>query len=373
MDEKQEEAVRELKQQLRELEDALSAQEKLLQDRSQRMASISLSVADAERALEEGEEELQEAQVQLEDVLTENRIARTERRRLQTTSESRLPREEYVQGLSEADAGLKEMQGQDQSLVAQVESLSGSAEGADARRRLTLVSLISMLDELQTSLSRNHQRVPPEEDARAREVLKAIRELSRERERAIAYCVRRKRDLADVIELKKQRANELILDSQRNLSSLVEGQEKAALGVVERIQAERKALREEVENVKNANQRLWDALRDTKYSSDSLQAGESKREASISASDALRGSAAAEEEKEHLREQLRLFEAKRTKLQRMIDELRTNVNMEMEKHATKLRDLKREIQAQQRESHRLEGENRKLKSLCDSLALTFEA
>ncbi|RNF09610.1 elks delta-like protein [Trypanosoma rangeli] len=374
MDEKQEEAVRVLKQQLQEIEDTLLAQEKLLQDRNQKMALVSVSVVDAEKALEESEEELREAQMQLENVVADNRIAHTELARLQTTSGDRLPRDEYVRELSEADSGLKEMEGQVQELVTQVESLSGgSASDVDARRQLTLVRLISMLDDLHTSLSRSLQRVPLEEDARAREVLKAIRELSRERERAIGYCLRKKREVADIIELKKQRANELTLDSRRKLSTLGEDHEKATLGVVEKIQAERKALREEVESVKSANQQLWDALRDTKYSSDFLQGGDSKREAAVSASDTLRRSADVEEEKNHLREQLKLFEVKRTKLQRMIEELRTNVNAEMEKHALKLRDLKHEIELQQRESHKLEGENRKLKSLCDSLAVTLEA
>ncbi|PBJ76953.1 hypothetical protein BCY84_07444 [Trypanosoma cruzi cruzi] len=373
MDDTQEEAVRELKKHLQELEDTLSAQEKILRNRSQKMASILVSVVDTERALDENADELRETQLQLENVVADNRIAHKERERIQTASDGCLPRDEYVRELSEADAGLKEKQGQVQDLVAQVESLNGSAESAEARRRLTLVSLITILDDLHTSLTRSIQRVPHEEDARARGVLRAIRELSRERERAIGYCVRKKREVTDVIELKKQRVNELALDLQKNLSVIVEDQEKSALSVVEKIQEERNALREEVESIKTANQRLWDVLRDTKYSSDSVQGGDSKREVAISANDALRITAGVEEEKEQLREQLKLFEAKRTKLQRLIEELRASINTNMEKHALKLRDLKREIQVQQYESHKLEGENRKLKSLCDSLAVTLEA
>ncbi|KEG13150.1 elks delta-like protein [Trypanosoma grayi] len=332
------------------------------------MAPLSLSVAEAENAIEESEEELRVVQEQLEDAVRDNRIAYTERQRVQKTSDNHLQREEYIGELSEADTGLKETMNQVDSLMDQVEALNETPQDVYSRRKLTLVSLISMLDDLHASLSRSVQRVSHEEDARARDVLKAIRELSRERERAFRYCFRKKRQIVGVINMKKQRTKELNLESQKNISVLRASQEMSTLSVVEKIQTERKALQNELESIRNANQRLWDALRDTKYSSDTVQSGEHKREAALSANDALHGYAAVDDEKDYLREQLKLFDAKKKKLRMMTEELRASMNVDAEKNALKLKDLKREVHFQQQESHRLEGENQKLKSLCDSLA-----
>ncbi|KAH9578235.1 hypothetical protein LSM04_008880 [Trypanosoma melophagium] len=371
MEERQIIAVRELRTQLQEIEDALAAQEKLLHERSQGMESLSLRVAEAVTSVEESERELKVVQEQLENAERENTVVRTERGRIPEIFENHLQRDTYVREISEADEGLREIQSQIESIGDQVEMLNGSSKDVDTRKRLTFVSLLSMLDKLHASLTRSVQRVLPEEDNRAREVLKAFRELSREREKAFGYCLRKKREIAAIIELKKQRANELVLDSQKNLSLLRENQEKKTLNVVEEIQAERKMLQEEIESIQSANQKLWDTLRHTKYSSDTVQSGDHKREAAVSANGALQGSPDLEIEKDHLREQLKLFHAKKNKLQRMTEELRSSMNNEMEKNAQKLRDLRREVHVQQRESNRIEEENRKLKSLCDSLVATL--
>lgn len=368
MDEGQHEGIKELKKHLQELDDALSLQERLLQERSQCAAALSQSVVEAEGAVNETEAELKVERGQLEDAVKNNRVARAGREGPGGIPVARLPRDEYMRELSEAEASLAGAKGRVHGLVDQVEALNEAAGDVDTRRRLTLVSLISMLDDLHASLSRSVEQGPRGEDARARVVFKAIRELSRERERAIGYCLRRKREMEDVIRLKKQRANELLCDARRNQSPLREDWEGTPLSVAEQIQTERNALQEEIESIKSANQRLWEALRDTKYSSDTLQTGDHKRETTISANDALHETAGVEGEKEHLREQLKLFDAKRTKLQRMTEELRASINAESEKHALKLRDLRREIEFQQRESHKIEQENQKLKSLCDSLA-----
>ncbi|ORC85498.1 uncharacterized protein TM35_000341100 [Trypanosoma theileri] len=371
MDERQIIAVRELRKQLQEIEDALAAQEKLLHGRNQGMATLSSRIAETTNSVEESEKELRVAQEHFEDAERENNVVRSERVRITQISENHLQRDIYVREISEADEGLREIQSQLESIGDQVEILNGTHEDANTRKRLTLVSLISMLDNLHASLTRSVQCVSYEEDNRAREVLKALRELSREREKAFGYCLRKKREVAAIIELKKQRTNELVLDSQKNLSLLRENQEKTTLGVVEEIQAERKMLQEEIESIQSANQKLWDTLRYTKYSSDTVQSGDHKREAAVSANDALQGSPDLEIEKDHLREQLKLFDAKKNKLHRMTEELRSSTNAEMEKKTQKLRDLRREVHVQQRESNKIEGESRKLKSLCDSLVASL--
>ncbi|CBH15915.1 uncharacterized protein TEOVI_000167700 [Trypanosoma equiperdum] len=371
MDAKQRESIEELKEQLRGLEEALLIQEKVMQQRNQVILSLSSSIADAENSIGESKEGLKKAEESLEEAIRSNTIAHTERLVLQEEATKYSERDEYLNELSEADAGLNAAEAQVKDLVIQINDLSREPQNKNALQRVTLVRLISMLNDLHASLKHSVQCVPHEEDNRAREVLKAIRELSRERERTFGHCLRKKREIMGVMELKKQRTDEILLESKKNVALLRDIHEKTTLDAVEKIQKERNLLQEELENIKRANQLLQDTLGSTECLCDTKGSDSASTPASISMNVASCQSTDVQKEREHLREYLRHLEEKVTQLRSTTDELRESVGSQMEKNTLKLKDLRHQVRSKQNETHRLENENRKLKSLCDSLASTL--
>nr|CCC93940.1 conserved hypothetical protein [Trypanosoma congolense IL3000] len=371
MDDNQKTSIKQLKQQLMELEQALLAQERLIQERTQKMQSLSTSIVETENSVEEGKEGLRTAEKVLKEAIQNNVIVRNERARLEEEAGRYMEHDEYMKRLSEADADLNEVETHIEGLVMQINNLSRTPNSGKALQRVTLVRLIAMLNDLHSSLQRSIQSVPHEEDNRAREVLKAIRELSRERERTYGHCLRKKREVMGVMELKKQKAEELLLESKRNIALLRDIHEETTLNTVEKIQKERRMLTEELENMKKTNMLLRDALSNAEFSRSADRGDTDKAQPSVWADAAPRCSA--DTQKEHLREHLKHLEDKVSQLKCTTDELRESMKSQMEKNTLKLKDLRHQVRSRQNETHRLENENRKLKSLCDSLASTLES
>ncbi|KAG8345546.1 hypothetical protein TRVL_03626 [Trypanosoma vivax] len=364
-----------LRKQYQELRDAISTQEQLVRERSQIVQSISSSVAEAENSLEESREGLKTTEALLEEAILNNRVARTERRRIQEEEvHDRLEHDEYVRELSETDVALNETESQIESLVNMIESVSKAPGDVATLRRVTLVRLVAMLDDLYESLRNSLGRVHQDEDDRAKEVLKAIRELSRERERAYGYCVRKKREITSMIELKQRRTNELLLESKKNIAVLHESQEKATLSIVGKIQVERDMLHAELEEIKNANQKLADLIRKREEADGALPDRARGAEGALLVCPTQNESCTtlAAQERARLREQLRALDDKRNELGRAADELRERMNSEMEKNTATLRELKLRVRMRKQEASKLENENRKLKALCDSMASALE-
>ncbi|EPY29574.1 elks delta-like protein [Strigomonas culicis] len=240
----------------------------------------------------------------------------------------------------------------------------------DAQKRLTVVRLMSMLDDLQNSLNEKISGPQGDEEARTQELLKIIQELTRSREQTLMLMSKKEREFQAIIQLKKKRVAELQSEASRNMNNLSQVNDSEILSVAQRIQRERRALMNELDKQAAANDRLADVMRDTKYAVD---CSTKDRKAVLSADEALGNSKDPEQEMLDLQERIANANLEKMKLIKKTEDIKRRTEVEADRYNEKMSQLKKEILVYQGECSRLETENKELKSLCDSMAVSLQS
>ncbi|EPY38355.1 elks delta-like protein [Angomonas deanei] len=239
----------------------------------------------------------------------------------------------------------------------------------DAQKRLTIVRLMSMLDELQNSLQDKVDGTTEEEEERPQELLKIIQELTRSRERTLSLVNKREREMKAIIELKKARAAELEVEADKNRDMLDQVNNDEILSVAQRIQKERRELIMQLKKEEEINNKLADTMKDVKYAAEKYP---KDRNAALSADEARGTSANPEKEMAELRKRITAADAERRRLTLKTQEMKTRTEDGAADYTEQMTQLKREILTYQTECTRLEKEYRDLQNLCDSIGQTLQ-
>lgn len=246
-----------------------------------------------------------------------------------------------------------------------------SEEDASVRKRLVVVRLVSMLDELQALVREKMNAVGAdgEDDSQAQDLFKAIQELSREREWALMMQNKKNKEVSEGIALKQQRIAELEKETQESGDVQQRNTDYELFSVAERIQLERRNTLDEIERIRETNDRLNDIIHETRYVASS---GAVNRDTVMSENAALGGSANPEDESKALREKIASAHAERRRLQIKNAVLKAEMNEDVEKYTAKMMQIQKEIGIYQEESSCVEAENQELKAICDALALNLQ-
>ncbi|KAG5490873.1 hypothetical protein JKF63_00995 [Porcisia hertigi] len=350
---------------LQQLEDSLMKREKMLQHKRQQSQTLNSDVVNAQLAAAAQEISREKANNAYRAASRTRQVL--ENAQTQTIQSPRSNREEYVSQLVAADDARKSVEAEIGEISSRIKELK--ERKVDAQKRLTVVRLMTMLDDLQNLLRKKVCGPSEGEETRVQELLKTVQELSRERERTIHLFSKKEREMVALIDLKQRRIEDLRNELTRNVNTYADSNSKELLTVAQRIQAERNKLLQEIERLEEANSRVADILMDTKYTAESAV---KDRETALSADEAMGGSANPEKESLKLRERIRRANAERRVYTMRTEEVQGRINNEMLRYQTQMSKLRKEILFYQDESLRFERENKNLKRLCDALAGSLE-
>lgn len=360
----QQQSINDLKRELRQLEESLMEREAALQRMRQQSRALNVQVADGCAAASAQEAARTAASVDYCNAARTKQLLENGQNR--NNQPSYTSREDYVDQLMESDESRKGVEADIRELSSYIKELR--EKKMDAQKRLTVVRLMSMLDDLQGLLKKKVFGPDGGEEARAQELLKAIQELSRERERALNLLFKKERETNALIDLKQRRIEELRNESSRNKCVYGDSNKVETRSVAERIQAERRQLLQEVERLEEANDRMTDALMDTKYTT---QSAVKDRDAALSGEAAMGASRNPEKESRRLRERIQKANADRLMYVKKTEEVQNSIDEHTAKYNARMSKLRREILFYQDECSRFERENQNLKTLCDTLAASI--
>ncbi|KAG5464554.1 hypothetical protein LSCM1_00745 [Leishmania martiniquensis] len=275
-------------------------------------------------------------------------------------------REEYVNQLMAADDATKSVEVDIGEISSRIKGLK--EKKVEAQKRLTVVRLMSMMDDLQNLLKKKVNGPSGGEETRAQELLKTLQELSRERERTIHLVAKKEREMAALIDLKKRRIKELRKEFTRNVKTYADSNSRELSNVAQRIQEEREHLLREIERLEEGNQKMKDALADTRFTAETAVRD---RGTALSAVTTMSVSANPERECMLLRERIQKANEERRMYMRKTEEVQADIDEEMLEYNEHMSRLRREISFYQDESTRFEKENNELKRLCDTLAMAL--
>lgn len=361
----QQQSIKDLKRELQQLEESLMEREQTLQRKRQQSQALNTQVADERAAAGAQEEARAAANADYRNAARTKQVLENAQSRSSQVSYS--SREDYIGQLMESDENRKGVEADIGELSTYIKQLR--EKKMDAQKRLTVVRLMSMLDDLQNLLKKKVFGPSGGEEARAQELLKAIQELSRERERTLNLLSKKEREMGALIDLKQRRIEELRNESSRNACVYGDSNKVEARSVAERIQAERSQLLQEIERLEEANSRMTDALMDTKYTT---QSAVKDRDAALSGEAAMGASRNPEKESKRLRERIQKANAERLMYAKKTEEVQSSVDEHTAKYNARMSKLRREILFYQDESSRFEKENQNLKMLCDTLAASID-
>lgn len=358
-----------LRRDLQTLEDSLNERERALEQRQQSARELNADVTNSRRSLDIALASKSSSQRDLRESSRRRQVLEDEKRSNAGAAAYHQTREDYVSQLMKGDEKRQALDGEIKNIGAQVNDLK--EKRSDAQKRLTVVRLMSMLDDLQTSLNAKVNAAGDDvEEARAQELLKAIQELSRERERALMLLTKKEVEVTKTVELKKKRIKELRLESDRNRSIIHNGNDAEVHGVVERIQKERRILMSDIQRLEETNDQLERILLDTRYSATGAT---SDRKAALAADDTLGTSHDLEEEKHQLRRRIIAANAEQHRYEAKTEAIQKRIEEEADQYNEKMSAMLKEILVYEEENKKIEKDNVALKALCDSIANSLES
>ncbi|KAK7202337.1 elks delta-like protein [Novymonas esmeraldas] len=358
-------SIEEVRRELQQLEDSLAEREQALQRKRHQSQTLNMELANAHLAVASQEasrvtaSDAYRAASRTKQVL-ENGEARE-------SDSPRSNREEYVSQVVATDDARKSVEADIGEISSRIKELR--EKKVDAQKRLTVVRLMSMLDDLQNLLKKKVYGPSGGEETRAQELLKTVQELSRERERTIHLLSKKEREMAALIDLKQRRIEELRNEFRRNVNTYADSNSKELLTVAQRIQAERNQLLREIERIERANSRMTEVMTDTKYSTESAI---KDRDTALSGTTTMEVSSDPEKESAQLRERIQKANAERRLYMMKTEEAQCGIEEESNRYNSRMSKLRKEILFYQEESARFERENKDLKRLCDALAGSLE-
>lgn len=357
-------SAEQLKKELQELEASLQQRSSKLDEQRQSARSLHSSVVETTKSVETAEASKSDVQKEFTSAARTKTVLESEQKKAKVQGAPDLTRDEYVSHLVDEEERRKEVEEEIQSLSARIKELK--ERNPDAQKRLTIVRLMSLLDDLQESLNKKVSGPAEDDEPRAQELLKTLQELTRERERTLMFLTKKEREMSETVNLKRRRVIELRTESDRHVSVLAETNDYELLGITERIQQERRDLLREIDRIRDLNARMSEIIRDTKFSVDG------NRDAALSADDTRGTSDDPEAESKELREKIIAARNEQRRLVQKSAELKERIDEDTETYTSKMSQIKKELILYQNESARIETENKELKALCDTLAISLQ-
>ncbi|CCW70113.1 unnamed protein product [Phytomonas sp. Hart1] len=356
----------ELKKELKELEDSLHKGELLLENKRKDISTFNSNIAEIEKDIDALDSSKLCSQDRARDSSRRKQIYLNEQAKFSPQS-PQLSRDAYVSQLIDREAKYDSISSEAHQLSERIKELQ--EKPAEAQKRLTVARLMTMLDDLQASLLQKVNETPAGEETRPHELLKAIQELSREREKELFLLRKREHEIKESIRLKKKRIIELRSESDRNIGTLRESCEYELMGITGRIQKERRDLMNEIQRLEGTNNHLARVIQDTRLSGD---ASTSDRTVSLPADVVMGVSQDVEAESKDLCERITATNREMQRLMQNTKTLQDKMNDEALKYNNKMSQTKKEIFLYQDEIMKMEEENKSLKDLCDSLAAQLQ-
>lgn len=352
-----------LSRELQQLEGSLAERELALKEKQNQARLLNSKIVDANVVGHDNDASRRIAQKAFRDTSRiKQALENGKGRYLENNTEGIMTSEGCEAQWKESNGTLDHFEGEAKKLSTCIEEIR---KKKDTQKRLTVVRVISMLDDLHSSLESKVHGPGETEDVRAQELLKDIQEMSRARERNLVFLRKKEREMTTLIELKKHRIQELRNESQRNVSSFGDSNNEELRNVVDRIQIERSQLIREIERLEEANERMAEVMLDTKFTSESAM---KDRDSALSADAAMCTSADPEKESKELRERIVKANAERHMYMKKSEELQFKIDDDTQRYNAKMSKLKKEILFYQSESSRFEKEINVLKRFFDSLA-----
>lgn len=367
------------------LEEAIKEKERVLVAKRKDFSDVKLSFSESEAAVAAAEKLLAAAQEEYFAAEMEKQSLFPQYERSQQNKDHHLRTEEYKKEISVAETQLREADRRIKELEAQLKDVSATYKNERERRMLMVTRVTSLVDELRAAVEHKIAlTLPIDEDEcspSAQLCLNVLAELARERETTISHWTRHGRELQSVIEMKKERALELKLESERDIGLMRAAKDEEIRLAIVRFEEERAAIIRDIEELKEANEKQLQALRRTKMLSDKPSVIRSergsttpRRELATPAEKVLQErSADLEKEKQTLTDQIREATIERQRLLTATKELRRQIEAEETKHTSNIRNLENQIMNERNQIAGLEKENKKLKEMCDHLAATLRS
>lgn len=357
---------------LHEIKQALSHREETLAKKRAQIHDVNHQIAYLRQSLCETEERKTKKMSEFKAVARHKVVAEGAQQRCNVSpvmgaADAMTTREEYITMLKEKERERCAVEEANDVLATSIVSMR-KANG-DAHKRLAVARLVSMLDNLRDTLNTKVLDEDTDEETDVQESFRILQELSRERERALSLLMQKERAILEGIALKKKRLRELIGESSENNSVQREANEYAVLSVAERIQRERNAMLDKIDEMRLVNVRLTEVLQNTKVTCECAVAD---REATLPLEDVVAPSSDVDDESQALRERIQIARAEQQRLDKRIGTLKEQIRSDTENYETKMNRIKKTIHVYQDECTSIEQANNQLKASCDSFAALLQ-
>lgn len=261
-------------------------------------------------------------------------------------------------------------------LEKQLHTVSASYKNERERRMLMLGRFKSMVDELRGVVTKKIDQTIQENEVDARMLLRMIAEISRERETEVTQWEKYSKEMVAIVSLKRTRTEELQKESELRVKLLAEAKSQEIRELVEKCEAERGAITNDIQVLQEVNRKQLEQLRAVRLAGDRSGRLEkepiSARQSNVPAEKFLMSKLhESEQSKEELELTLRQLTSDRQKLQTTMGQLKQEMENDAAKHAKVLGHLDAAMANERFEIAALEKDNRQLRDLCDTLAATL--
>lgn len=378
-------AVESLREDIRRIEESIREKERILLSRRRELNETGATLGESEAALKDAEQRLSAAQDEYRAVEAEKQALLPQYERCQQNKDHHTKAETYKRDIAASEVQLREADKRIKELEARLKDVSATYKNERERRMLMITRVTALVDDLRLAIERKLALTTPidADGPSAQLSLNALNELTRERETAVRHWSRYSKELAVLVEMKKERALELKLDSEKDIAVMRAAKDEEIRQAVQRFEAEREALVAEIEDMRSLNEKQLLALRTKKIVSDkpvSMKAptigggGTPRRESATPTERVLQDrSVDLEREKLKLVEQIREATVERQRLVLATKELRLQIEKEEQKHTSSVRNLENQILNEKHQITAIEKENKRLKDACDQLAASLRS
>jgi hypothetical protein len=380
------EAVERLQDEIHQLENSIREKERVLISRRREFASEDATLNDSEVALAEAEKVLAAAQEEFRAAELEKQSLVPQYERCQQNKDHHLRAAEYKKDIANAELQLRDADKKIRELEGQLKEVSATYKNERERRMLMLTRVTALVDDLRSSVEHKIALTLPIDDddkcPSAQYCLSVLSELTRERDSAISHWSRYGRELAALVEMKKDRALELKLESEKDIGLMRAAKDEQIRTAIQKFDQERAAIIKDIEEMKQLNERQLQALRTPKMVSDkpgtikgdAIGATQARKDFATPMSKLMHErSADLEREKQSLQDQIRDATAERQRLLTATKDLRRQLEAEDGKHTSIIRNIENQILNERNQIAALEKDNKRLKESCDHLAATLRS
>jgi chromosome segregation ATPase len=372
-----------LKDEIRNLEETISERSRILAEKRKEYDGHVATFDEAKEAASEAEQRLAHAQ-------EEFRVAEQTRgtllplfERCQQNKDQHQKAEESKRDISRTEQAMREADKRIRELESRLQQVSSEYKDEREKRSLLADRVLTMLEELRSAVEEKVMLTLPIDESTATPhasvSFRAICELSREREVAIAQCARHAGEVAAVVKMKQQRVQELRVESDRDIAALKAVKDEQIKRMVLKFDEERRSIQQDIDAVDAANAELQRQLRQTRHTPaenavPTIAGAAGRRESARNAS-AVTTKRTKELEQEHQRitNEIASVTAERQRLLQGMRELNNKIQKKEAEHQRALQNLDNQIHRDKNAAVQLERENQRLEETCDALISAIQA